>query len=317
MRAMQVLAAAGLSQAGPLERAPSAANEVWFAGPYVVRISGTPGTHRLAYEARIAAALPPEARYPAIVDHGSGESADWLILERVPGQVLSRNWHAMEDDEREHAVHAVGEALRALHRTPVPSGLDVPFGADTLECPHQLPVARTMQLLARARSLPHLDEAVLDDAIELVGTLADALDPEPHPTLIHGDLHLENVLWDGKRVTALIDFEFSRGGPPDLDLDVLLRFCADPALHVAEDYEHLARRDDYRAVPRWLRAAHPALFGHPRLRERLLLYGLAYDIRHLLLQPPSVPVAQLPPLHAWNRIRKAVDGHTHLGWMEL
>jgi hygromycin-B 7''-O-kinase len=317
MRAMQVLAASGLSGAGPLERAPSAANEVWFAGPYVIRISGTPGTHRLDYEARIAAALPKEARYPAIIDHGHGEAIDWLILERVPGEVLSRGWRDMDEDERRQAIHGVGDAMRALHRTPVPADLDPPFAGDTLEQPHQLPAARTMLLLNRCRTLPDLDVKVLEAAIELVGERADALDPEPHPTLVHGDLHLENVLWDGKRVTAILDFEWCQPGPPDLDLDVLLRFCADPGLHVAEDYEHLVSRDDFRAVPRWLREAHPTVFEHPRLRDRLLLYGLSYDVRHLLLSPPTVPTAKLHPHHPWNRIRKAVDGLTHLGWMEL
>ena len=37
-----------------------------------------------------------------------------------------------------------------------------------------------------------------------------ALDPFEATTLIHGDLHFQNVLWDGRNVTALLDLEFAR-----------------------------------------------------------------------------------------------------------
>jgi hypothetical protein len=98
---------------------------------------------------------------------------------------------------------------------------------------------------------------------------------------------------------------------------MILRFCADPSLHVAADYGHLANARDYLQVPVWLKAAYPELFGHPRLRDRLMLYDLAYDVRHLLLHPPTGAINTLSPHHAMRRIRRTVDGRNHLGWMEI
>src|SRR5690606_22131923 len=78
------------------------------------------------------------------------------------------------------------------------------------------------------RGRPHVDPGLLRDAESMVRGDAPAIEPFTADTLIHGDLHFENVLWDGYVITAVLDFEFSRGAPIDLELDVLLRFCAFP-----------------------------------------------------------------------------------------
>jgi hypothetical protein len=148
---------------------------------------------------------------------------------------------------------------------------------------------------------------MLGQAADIISAGEAALDGFPGSTLVHGDLHFENVLWDGARISALLDFEWARPGPPDLDLDVLLRFCAEPGVNVASDYEQQLRRRDYRDVPVWLREAYPDLFAHPRLNERLALYSLAYDLRELLLRPPRHPIEQLPTHHPYNRIRRLVE----------
>ena len=85
---------------------------------------------------------------------------------------------------------------------------------------------------------------------------------------------------------------------------------------MARDYGHVARRSDYREVPGWLREDYPALFSHPRLGERLAVYGLAFDVRQLLLDGPTAPPDEIDPHHPFNRIRRLVDGRTHLQWME-
>ena len=320
LRAHQVLQDAGLEGAGPLERAPSAVNEVWYCGPYVMRISATPGTRRLEYETEVAALLPPEVGYPDIVKYGQADFGEWLITRRVPGQVLSRAWPTMREDGRQHAVHQLGRALEALHQVKPTSGADglyPPFlGEHSLECPHQLPVPRLLRLIRRAAGMPFVEKPMLEALASRVERLADTIDTDGDERLIHGDLHFENVLWDGSRITAVLDFEWARPGPSDLDLDVLLRFCADPALHVGDDYRDRTRKEDYRPVPGWLKQAYPALFAHPRLNDRLFVYCVSYDVRALLVDPPRRPVDQLTPLHPYNRLRLLLDGRGHLPWID-
>jgi hypothetical protein len=114
------------------------------------------------------------------------------------------------------------------------------------------------------------------------------------------------VLWSGTGIAAVLDLEWARPEAPDLDLDVLLRFCSHPFLHVSQGREHLARAEDYRLVPKWLQDAYPALFERPHLPERLTVYGLAYDVRDLMAEPPDRPLEQLGPFHPIRRIATTV-----------
>ena len=313
VRARRALSQAGVDEGLPLERVPHTLNEVWYAGHYVLRISPSPVSRRLEHEATVASVLPSEVLYPHVLGHGRGPLGEWLLLQRVPGRPLSRTWPEMTENERRRAVTQLADAMRALHSVVLPQdgpgAIKPPFLAhDTLECPHQLPPARTLQLVEQAIQLPHVDSAVLAHAAEIIRAGELALEDDlAAPTLVHGDLHLENVLWDGGQISALLDFEWARPGPPDLDLDVLLRFCAEPGVNVASDYEQQIRRRDYRDVPIWLRASYPELFAHPRLNDRLALYSLAYDLRELLLRPPRHPIEQLPMHHPYNRIRRLVE----------
>jgi hygromycin-B 7''-O-kinase len=120
------------------------------------------------------------------------------------------------------------------------------------------------------------------------------------------------VLWDGEQVTALLDFEWARPAPADLELDVFLRFCAYPFLHVAADYEHLVKATDYADVPWWLAEEYPELFGHAHQFDRVRAYSIAFDVRDLLLHPPDRPVKELSQFHPYNRLAELVDGTSHL-----
>jgi hypothetical protein len=119
-------------------------------------------------------------------------------------------------------------------------------------------------------------------------------------------------LWDGTDVTAILDFEWARTAPADVDLDVLLRMCHYPSLHVGEEWVDRTHAEDYADVPEWLQEDYPELFSFPRKADRLRLYSIAYDLRDLTMFPPGAPSRQLHELHSLNRLRNAVLGCSHL-----
>ena len=317
LRAREALAEAGCAETA-LEWVASNTNEVWFVGPYVLRVCPVAGTRRLSNEAAVMNRLPEGVPHARVVATGPSRLGEWLVSERLRGQPLSRAWPTMRETERQDAVHQVGRALRALHDLP-PEGASAAPGflsGDTLECPHQLPASRLLELLDRVGHLPHVDLALVEAARALVITTRGVLDDGPPSATIHGDLHFENLLWHQPRLTAVLDFEWTRPGPADLDLDVLLRFCADPGAHVAVDYKDRTHAADYRSVPRWLREVYPELFAHPRLNERLALYSLSYDVRDLLLHRPGSAEPELGVNHPLRRIRRLLEGRSHLPWLE-
>ena len=84
-----------------------------------------------------------------------------------------------------------------------------------------------------------------------------------------------------------------------------------PSLHVADAYQRVTRAEDYASIPEWLAQDYPELFEVPRLRERLELYSLAFDLNELLQFPPRGDVRALPPMHALNRIHATLAGRAH------
>jgi aminoglycoside phosphotransferase (APT) family kinase protein len=295
----------------PLERASSVTNEVWLSESYVIRVNRHPN-QRLRREAALAPSLPAEVGYPPIVAYGGELGADYLIAERVPGLVLARCWPAMSRDERRDAVRQLAAKLRCIHQTPTPTGLP------EIETPQLIggrgfsPIEPLIGTLEKLKGIEFVSEKLMSDTIALVKRNGGVLDSFDTSTLIHGDLTFENVLWDGSEITAILDFEWARGGPRDLDLDVFLRFCAFPFLHVAEDYQDLALPEDYTEVPWWVAEEYPELFDFPNQYERVRLYAIAFDARELLLYPPNARPAQLSPHHPHNRLDRVVHGHSYL-----
>jgi hygromycin-B 7''-O-kinase len=301
-RARRALGGAGLDPATPLRRVSSVSNEVWLTEDAVIRVNRR-ADHRLSREAALAPHLPPEVGYPEVIASGCGDGYDWLVTRRLQGLVLSRCWPGLSPVERRTAVNQLGRALAALHSTTAPTDLEPIAGPQGLREHGGGPaVGPLLERLDRARCLAHVDRGLVHDLAAYVTATAPVLEPFDSETLVHGDVTFENVLWDGERITALLDFEYARVAPADLDLDVLLRFCSFPFLHVAEDYEADTLAADYVSVPWWLNEVYPTLFAFPHQLERIRLYAIGFDVARLLEEPPVAPAAQLSPHHPLNRL---------------
>jgi hygromycin-B 7''-O-kinase len=310
-RARRALEEAGLPVDLPLERASSVTNEVWLSDRYVVRVNRQPN-QRLRREAALGPLLPAEVGYPSIEAYGGQLGADWLIVHRVPGRPLSRCWPGMTRDERRRAIGQIADKLRALHRFECPS--DVPeIDAPQLLRPHTFRAVDPLLLaLDQAATMAYIDPGFIAEVRELVLGTCSVIEPFDQSSFVHGDLTFENILWDGHAVTALLDLEWSRQAPADIELDVFLRFACFPYLHVAEDYEAETRAIDYAETPFWMAEDYPEMFGFPHEFARLRLYSIAYDVRELVAMPPVRPVRELSQHHPYRRLERTVRGLGHL-----
>jgi aminoglycoside phosphotransferase (APT) family kinase protein len=303
----QTMEQAGLDPAAPLTRVPTVTNEVWATPEAVIRINRDT-TARLRREAWLAHCLPPEVGYPEVIAVGGNDRVDWMIQRRVPATALAHAWPDLSTARRREAVRQLAGRLRALHATPFPAGLPPTRAPHLLADDPADPLAPLRQGLAEVAHRKLLDPGLIRDLVAIVDRHADAAFPFPTRTFVHGDLTFENVLWDGEQVVGLVDLEFAHGGPPDLDLDVLLRLCAHPQLHVADGVAERTRAEDYASVPAWLAEDHPAMFAHPAVAVRCRLFSIAYDITDVLEFPPPSVSTSLPPYHASNRLRRTAAG---------
>ena len=286
---------------------PSDSNDVWRIGPAVVRVCWRGDRERFAREAAVTRALPPGVPYPEVLDTGDDGDLAWQVTRFVEGVPLATMWHGLSRAERRDAVHQLGNALAALHAHRFPAdvvaALAAPrpvgdasavIGADITP----LPLPRAELLLTAARREGRADEALLDDVAARFRELADA-DPLADASLngtvtcVHGDAHLGNALWKDGRLTALLDFEWVRLGPPDLELEPYLRADTAGLTTHAELRETLGR----------LAESYPAMFAASDLVRRLWLYQLATAVRELFLVEPG----QQPDEGMLRRIVKSPD----------
>lgn len=311
-RARRALQESDLPADSHLHRAPSTRNEVFLSTQHVVRINRHPN-NRLRREAMLLRSLPDYPWKPDVVSAGGQFGSDYLIVARKPGSPLSRWWPDLTMDQRYDAITQLVAAMKVIHSTQAPRSIP-----PVENCPQLLdtrllaPTTPMMVALNELSELPDIDNGVIEAARILTKRGARALAGLELRYLIHGDLTFENVLWDGNEISGIIDFEWCRPGPLDLELDVLLRFCAFPFAHVAPDYENRTAARDYAMIPAWISELAPQLFSTPNLADRLVLYALSYDISELQDDPPRRPASDLGPLHPYNRLRALVSGQSYL-----
>lgn len=313
---LRTLGAAGLPATDRFRPKSGWVSRAWVGDEFVVRLN-TNEQFRDAYRHEagvvnlLAGSEVPHARHIA---HGDGPDGPWYISERLPGQTLYDAWPTADLRTRQAMIESLGAALHALHRVPVPVDLLPPWLVDALAgkpwpAYHPPVVSAALQLVDAARRLPGHDPRLLGVVAEWIRERL-ALFAADEPVLVHGDLHGSNVMVDQGRVTGLIDFAEASAQPADVELDIILRWCAKareyPPTLDAQGLDEATLTE----FPGWLQGAYPELFEREHLRERLNYYDMH---RELALyahhpQPDEREAAQ-------GRIARLFSGHNHLDGM--
>ncbi|MCW5971564.1 MAG: aminoglycoside phosphotransferase family protein [Blastocatellales bacterium] len=148
---------------------------------------------------------------------------DWTVEERISGKAF-----APESSNLALAAD-VGRQLRLLHEVEVTGFGD--FQTDRFEARHSTFnawVAERESSIAAAVGVARLDPGVIgriEQAYRLLG--------ESYPEtarLCHGDFSPENLLVEGERLAAVIDWEMACGGDPALDLAYCSFWSTDAAI---------------------------------------------------------------------------------------
>jgi aminoglycoside phosphotransferase (APT) family kinase protein len=154
-------------------------------------------------------ALPAELAIPVPVRRGSpgeGYPYPWSIVPYAPGRPVG---DAMLDDK---AARLLGTFVREIHVPAPPEAPSNPIRG--------VPLADRITRFEAALAIVEtqgVDEVRVNAAWER--SLAAPVWSGP-PLWLHGDLHPLNILWDGQRLTGIIDFGDVTGGDPATDLAV-------------------------------------------------------------------------------------------------
>ena len=289
-------------------------NDVWDLGDTYLHVCWRADRDRLLRDARLRLALPPSIPHAPVHDFGRTDELSWVVSGRVPGESLLDHVASPRPVLRELFRQFAGireslhrwvppPALRALLAERPTMDAEDPlsvWGADLVP----LPTWRARAQLELAKASAFVDAGLIDAAGERIAELAaaDPLAGDPASgVVVHGDPW--NCLALDGRITAMIDFEWARMGPRDLDLVVPLYLVQRPP----------GERSGPPVVPYldWLEEDYPALFEAPDLERRLWLYELCFCLRGVIWWPPCEPEAARVlyrdghPLHGLRRLVEA------------
>ncbi|HET9782390.1 MAG TPA: phosphotransferase family protein [Candidatus Dormibacteraeota bacterium] len=195
-------------------------------GEYVLRLP-PPGariaaTADVMRQGRIMSALHaaglPVPAVPVICSDPIVDGRPFVLMERVDGVRIERA--APDATPRELTASAVG-VLKRMQALP----LEKTGIGNEESIPLQVEMMRWAMLMQRA------PEELTSRAGELGGLLAAQVPVERKPTLVHGDYHPGNMLFRGRDVVAILDWEIAEIGQPLLDLGAL---CVVPSRHPGE-----------------------------------------------------------------------------------
>ncbi|MGE4322713.1 MAG: phosphotransferase family protein [Sphingobium sp.] len=166
---------------------------------------------------------PPPA--PVVIyrdDRGDLIGEPFYLMERLTGRdfgdVEVPDWlAALSPDDHGDMCRQFAVAMAKIHAIPPQDVLG------PVKTPHE-EVGRWHALAIRAGQQPLLDEF---DRL-----LALPLPPAAAPSLVHGDTKPGNTLWDGRTLTAMLDWEMAFNGDPRFDIGYTLQFFNSP-LHTA------------------------------------------------------------------------------------
>ena len=221
----------------------------------------------------------PVPEIVALDEAGEALPAAYMISRRVQGETLARVWLTAGPRRRVWLLGQLAEMLRGLHEIDFPACGDLPGG-------ELHPAAswrgyldeRLRRRLTLVRALPGAPRALLD-AVEAFCRRAGAALAAGPARLVHRDLHFGNILVDGDRITAVLDFEAALAAPPDYELDQIARFLSAPRVFLTDPPAVEAAA--FRGVWSGLRDAYPELFRVPELGTRLAVYALEYELAAL------------------------------------
>jgi aminoglycoside phosphotransferase (APT) family kinase protein len=270
--------------------AESWSNDTWLAGGSVLRVCWRGDRERLVREAMLLGSLPAAVPHATVLAAGRTGDLTWMVLRRLPGERLDLAWPALSGREQRDAVVGLAGALKALHRWKPPPTVRQQLRQAPLTPPITpgdivgtgmvpLPIWRLLPLLGWLEQQPGMDRDLAGRVRARIGELQPVVSDAEFEdgVVVHGDASFANVLWHRGRLVALLDLEWARLGPADLEFAT-----------IGGDDADIPARGSSQAVSAcelplltWLRAGYFELFDREHLTERVWLYDICFRIRQM------------------------------------
>jgi len=225
-------------------------------------VAHQPELMRLAFEAG--------AKVPEVLDAGSLDDVDYLLMRQMPGRRVAEDWFDFSEEQKGSFMEQLADELKKLHGISF-SQYAIPRPQEFLSWKEALHVytdfggidpekldERTRTNFDHIKNFYQAHEIILEQS-----------DP---PVLVHNDIHFENILHQDGILTGLLDFDFARQAPKEYELWHIIDFFCYPKYYVEEPLEERWKSFVLTNELSLLCRAYPELFSSPDMLIRQRLY---------------------------------------------
>ena len=189
------------------------------------------------------------------------------IIEKVNGKTVYYHWYKMNEQEREKLIQKIVKILQKVHLKNYPEyNWSENIKNKILDSFNQ-----TTDMFSEEekdiilKSLDKYDEILSDNKF----------------SLIHNDLHFDNILIDNNKNIKLIDFNDSIIAPFDFDLRLLYMSAETPWKWANIEMDPYQKPEDYKHLFEYIKKYYKELNNVKHLDERMLVYRILDDFRLL------------------------------------
>ncbi len=167
--------------------------------------------------------------YTYVADDGSFGSYEYIHGDPLSAEMLNK----LPEDEKDTAIHQIASFLSQLHATP----LDIIEKYNVRRSdPEQ--TFRTLEENVKTFALPRLSQDEQETTLQYLANLRATLNDEFKSVLKHGDLKMDNVLWDAtEKQVKIIDFGDREYGDPADEFRWLLHYGQNVLDKILDQYE--------------------------------------------------------------------------------
>ena len=189
------------------------------------------------------------------------------IMEKVNGKTVYYHWYKMNEQERETLIQKIVQVLQKIHHKTYPKYNWSDYIKDKIISSFN----QTTDMFSEEekdiilKSLDKYDEILSDNKF----------------SLIHNDLHFDNILIDNNKNIKLIDFNDSIIAPFDYDLRLLYMSVETPWKWANIEMDPYQKPEDYKHLFEYIKKYYKELNNIKYLDERMLVYRILDDFKLL------------------------------------
>ena len=189
------------------------------------------------------------------------------IIEKVDGNTVYYYWYKMSENQREEFIQKLVQVLQKIHSKNYPAYDWSSYIKEKILSSFN----QTLDMFSKEeqnlilKSLDKYDEILSDNKF----------------SLIHNDLHFDNILIDKNHNIKLIDFNDSMIAPFDYDLRLLYMSVETPWKWANIEMDSYQKPEDYKHLFEYIKKYYKELNDIKYLDERMIIYRILDDFKLL------------------------------------